>query len=48
MTSLLVMRLISAPGKVEEGEILVDGNDLLKVSEYDMIHGSMCVGIGYR
>lgn len=38
VTSLSVMRLISAPGKIEQGEILFDGNDLLKVSEQDMIH----------
>ncbi|MFZ5819411.1 MAG: ABC transporter ATP-binding protein [Chloroflexota bacterium] len=38
VTSLSVMRLISAPGKVEAGEILFDGADLLKLPESEMIH----------
>ncbi len=38
VTSLSVMRLISAPGKVEAGEILFDGTDLLKLPENEMIH----------
>ena len=38
VTSLSIMRLISAPGKVEAGEILFDGADLLKLPENEMIH----------
>lgn len=38
VTSLTIMRLISAPGKVEAGEILFDGADLLKLHENEMIH----------
>ena len=36
VTSLSIMRLISKPGKVEDGEILLDGADLLKLSEKEM------------
>ncbi len=36
VTALSVMRLISLPGKVLEGEILLDGTDLLKLSENEM------------
>jgi oligopeptide/dipeptide ABC transporter ATP-binding protein len=38
VTSLSIMRLISAPGKVEAGEILFDGSDLLKLTENEMNH----------
>jgi oligopeptide/dipeptide ABC transporter ATP-binding protein len=38
VTSLSIMRLISAPGKVEAGEILFDGSDLLKLNESEMNH----------
>jgi len=38
VTSLSIMRLISAPGKVEAGKILFDGADLLKLPESEMIH----------
>src|SRR3990172_6509552 len=38
VTSLSIMRLISAPGKIEAGEILFDGTDLLKLFEQEMIH----------
>lgn len=38
VTSLSIMRLITAPGKVEEGEILFDGQDLLKFPESEMVH----------
>ena len=38
VTSLSIMRLISAPGKVEAGEILFDGTDLLKMPEQEMVH----------
>ena len=37
VTSLSVMRLISSPGKILEGEILLDGTDLLKLSESEMM-----------
>ena len=37
VTSLSVMRLISPPGKILEGEILLDGNDLRKLSEEEMM-----------
>ena len=37
VTSLSVMRLVSAPGKVLEGEILLDGTDLRKLSEEEMM-----------
>ena len=36
VTSLSIMRLISPPGKVESGEIIFDGNDLLKLPEVEM------------
>ncbi|MEP7134528.1 MAG: ABC transporter ATP-binding protein [Chloroflexota bacterium] len=36
VTSLSIMRLISRPGRVDAGEILFDGEDLLKLSEDDM------------
>ncbi len=32
VTSLSIMRLVASPGRVEAGEILFDGEDLLKVS----------------
>jgi oligopeptide/dipeptide ABC transporter ATP-binding protein len=38
VTSLSVMRLISAPGKVEAGEILFDGVNMLDLPEHEMIH----------
>ena len=37
VTSLSVMRLISPPGKMLEGEILLDGTDLLNLSEEEMM-----------
>jgi len=37
VTSLSVMRLISPPGKILEGEILLDGTDLLTLSESEMM-----------
>lgn len=36
ITSLALMRLIAAPGKITSGEILFEGQDLLKVSEAKM------------
>ena len=36
MTALSVMRLISPPGKIVNGEILFDGKDLLKLSDSQM------------
>ena len=38
VTSLSIMRLISQPGKVLEGEIVFDGQDLLKLTENEMTH----------
>ncbi len=37
VTSLSIMRLIAPPGKVIEGEILLEGKDLLKIPESEMI-----------
>ncbi|MEW6284603.1 MAG: ABC transporter ATP-binding protein [Chloroflexota bacterium] len=37
VTSLSIMRLISKPGRVEAGEILLDGENLLEFSEDEMI-----------
>ena len=36
MTALSLMRLIAPPGKIVEGEILFDGQDLLKLSDAEM------------
>jgi len=38
VTLLSVLRLISQPGKITQGEILFDGQDLLKLSESEMTH----------
>jgi len=38
VTSLSIMRLISPPGKIVEGEIIFDGKDLLKYTEEQMVH----------
>jgi len=37
VTSLSIMGLISKPGKIDAGEILLDGEDLLKFREDEMI-----------
>jgi oligopeptide/dipeptide ABC transporter ATP-binding protein len=37
VTSLSIMRLIGAPGKIAEGQILFDGKDLVQASENEMI-----------
>lgn len=37
VTSLSIMRLISKPGRVDAGEILLDGENLLDFSEEEMI-----------
>src|SRR5215813_2160580 len=37
VTSLSIMRLVSKPGKVDAGEILLDGEDLLDLPEEEMI-----------
>jgi len=37
VTSLSIMRLVSQPGKIVEGEILLDGQDLVKASEDELI-----------
>jgi oligopeptide/dipeptide ABC transporter ATP-binding protein len=38
VTLLSAMRLISKPGKIIEGEIVFDGQDLLKLTEPEMTH----------
>jgi oligopeptide/dipeptide ABC transporter ATP-binding protein len=38
VTSLSIMRLISQPGKIVAGEIVFDGQNLLKMSEDEMTH----------
>jgi len=38
VTSLSIMGLVSNPGKVEDGEILFDGTNLLALPENEMIH----------
>jgi oligopeptide/dipeptide ABC transporter ATP-binding protein len=38
VTSLSILRLIGAPGKIIEGEIFFEGRNLLKLSESDMVH----------
>ncbi len=38
VTSLSIMRLIAAPGKIIEGEIFFDGQDLLKLAEGEMVN----------
>lgn len=37
VTSLSIMRLVSKPGRIDGGEILLDGNNLLHLSEEDMV-----------
>ncbi len=37
VTSLSIMRLISKPGSIEAGEILLDGENLLEYTENEMI-----------
>ena len=37
VTSLSIMRLISKPGRIDEGEILLDGENLLDLPEEEMI-----------
>jgi oligopeptide/dipeptide ABC transporter ATP-binding protein len=36
VTSLSVMRLVAKPGRIEAGEVLFDGQDLLKLSDDEM------------
>jgi peptide/nickel transport system ATP-binding protein len=38
VTSLSIMRLIGVPGKIIEGEINFDGQNLLKLPESEMVH----------
>ena len=38
VSSLSIMRLIAPPGKIIEGEILMNGQNLLKLSEDEMTH----------
>ena len=33
VTSLSIMRLVARPGRIEGGEVLFDGQDLLKLRE---------------
>jgi oligopeptide/dipeptide ABC transporter ATP-binding protein len=37
VTSLSIMRLVSTPGKILEGDIMLEGTDLLKLSEEEMM-----------
>ena len=37
VTSLSIMRLISKPGRIDEGQILLDGENLLELPEDEMI-----------
>jgi oligopeptide/dipeptide ABC transporter ATP-binding protein len=37
VTSLSIMGLVSKPGKIDGGEILLDGNDLVNLPEEDMV-----------
>jgi len=37
VASLSIMRLVGSPGKILEGEVLLDGVDLLKLSETEMM-----------
>ena len=36
VTSLSIMRLVARPGRIEAGEIIFDGRDLLKLSDDQM------------
>jgi oligopeptide/dipeptide ABC transporter ATP-binding protein len=36
VTSLSIMRLVAKPGRIEGGEVIFDGRDLLKLSDDDM------------
>ncbi len=36
VTSLSIMRLVAKPGRIEAGEVIFDGRDLLKVSAEEM------------
>jgi oligopeptide/dipeptide ABC transporter ATP-binding protein len=38
VTSLSIMRLISSPGKIVDGEIIFDGKDLVKLPEQEMVN----------
>ncbi|GAP15796.1 ABC-type dipeptide/oligopeptide/nickel transport system, ATPase component [Longilinea arvoryzae] len=38
VTSLSILRLVDNPGKIVAGEIIFDGQDLLKLSTTDMVH----------
>ena len=38
VTSFSIMRLVGIPGKIVEGEVIFDGQDLLKISEEQMTH----------
>ncbi len=38
VTSFSILRLVSPPGKIVEGEIIFEGRDLLKLPETEMVH----------
>jgi oligopeptide/dipeptide ABC transporter ATP-binding protein len=38
VSSFSILRLVSPPGKIVEGEIFFEGRDLLKLPESDMVH----------
>ncbi len=38
VTSLSIMRLVAKPGNIDAGEIIFDGQDLLKLPSDDMRH----------
>lgn len=38
VTSFSIMRLVTPPGKIIEGEVLFEDQNLLKISEDDMVH----------
>lgn len=38
VSSFSILRLVSPPGKIVEGEIFFEGRDLLKLPENDMVH----------
>lgn len=37
VTSLSIMRLVGIPGKIMDGEVVLDGRDLLKLNEAEMV-----------
>ena len=41
VTALSILRLVPHPGKIVDGTIMFDGNDLLKQNEKDMNHSGI-------